>query len=173
MLQLAWLFSSSAYFTRVPPLATCQLRASREALLSAHLWAFFHTLSHTTLAWIPPKYKVSKCWITSKLVWWLGLATWLSRKSELWANCLASLEVCLVVLQLAWLFSSSAYFTHVSPLATCQLQASREALLSAHLWAFLHTLSHTTLAWIPPKYRISKCWITSKLARNKANKMFD
>ena len=33
---LVWLFSSSTCFTRVPPLATCQLRASREILLSTH-----------------------------------------------------------------------------------------------------------------------------------------
>ena len=29
-------------------------------------------------------------------------------------------------------------------------------------WAFLYTLSHTTLTWFPPKYRVSKCYITSK-----------
>ena len=46
-------------------------------------------------------------------------------------------------------------------------RSSHEALLSAHSWAFLHTLSHTTLIWIPPKYKVSKYWITSKLARNK------
>ena len=43
----------------------------------------------------------------------------------------------------------------------------------AHFLRFLHTLSHTTLTWFPPKYRVSKCWITSKLAWNKANKMVD
>ena len=30
-----------------------------------------------------------------------------------------------------------------------------------HTW-ILHTLSHTTLIWFPPKYRVSNCWITSK-----------
>ena len=27
----------------------------------------------------------------------------------------------------------------------------------AHTWAILHTLSHTTLTWFPPKYRVSNC----------------
>ena len=29
-------------------------------------------------------------------------------------------------------------------------------------WAFLLNFSHTTLIWFPPKYRVSKCYITSK-----------
>ena len=41
---------------------------------------------------------------------------------------------------------------------------------SAQSCAFLHTLLHTTLTWFPPKYKVSKCWITSKLARNKTKK---
>ena len=31
--------------------------------------------------------------VTNRVVWWLGLTTWLSRKSESRANCLARLEV--------------------------------------------------------------------------------
>ena len=31
--------------------------------------------------------------VTNRVVWWLGLATWLSRKSKSRANCLARLEV--------------------------------------------------------------------------------
>ena len=31
--------------------------------------------------------------VTNRVVWWLGLTTWLSRKSESRANCLAKLEV--------------------------------------------------------------------------------
>ena len=27
----------------------------------------------------------------------------------------------------------------------------------AYTWAILHTLSHTTLTWFPPKYRVSNC----------------
>ena len=67
MLQLAWPFSSLACFTRVPPLATRQSWDPVARLfLSAHSWSFLHTLSHTTLTWFLPKYRVSKCWITSK-----------------------------------------------------------------------------------------------------------
>ena len=29
--------------------------------------------------------------------------------------------------------------------------------LFAHTWAILHTLSHTTLTWFSPKYRVSNC----------------
>ena len=72
-------------------------------------------------------------------------------------------EFCPVVQQLAWLFSSSACFTRVPLLVTCQSQdpVARPCWV-AHFWAFLHTLSHTTLTWFPPKYRVSKCWITRK-----------
>ena len=83
---------------------------------------------------------------------------------------------CPVVLQLTWLFSSSACFTRVHPLATCKprdpiARFSREFLLSAQSWAFFHILSHTTLTWFSPKYMVSMCWITSKLIRNKTNKI--
>ena len=70
--------------------------------------------------------------VTNRVVWRLGLTTWLSHESEPRANCLARLEVfscnalASMTLQLAWLFSSPACFTRVPPLATCQSQASRE-----------------------------------------------
>ena len=79
-----------------------------------------------------------------------------------------------VVQQLAWLFSSFACFTHVPALATCQpWDPVARPCWGAHSWAFLHTLSHTTFSWFPPKYKVSKCWITSKLARNKSKEMVD
>ena len=112
--------------------------------------------------------------VTNKVVWWLGLATWLSCESEPQANCLAKLEVlscnalASVTLQLPYMLHMCASFSDLSA-----ARSSHKTLLSAHSWAFLHTLSHTTLTWIPPKYRVSKCWITNKLARNKANKMVD
>ena len=112
--------------------------------------------------------------VTNRVVWWLGLATWLSCESELQANRLARLEVLScsapagVTLQLPCMFHTCASFGDL--LAT---SSSCEALLSAHSWAFLHTLSRTTLTWISPKYKVSKCWIRSKLERNKANKMVD
>ena len=49
--QLVWLFSSSTCFTRMPPLATCQLRASHEIQSRGPSWGhtfeLFFTLSHT------------------------------------------------------------------------------------------------------------------------------
>ena len=81
---------------------------------------------------------------------------------------------CPVMLQLAWLFSFSTCFTRVHPLAACKPRDPvASSCFSAHSWTFFHTLSHTTFTWFPPKYRVSKCWITSKLAQNKANKMVD
>ena len=112
--------------------------------------------------------------VTNRVVWQLGLVTWQSSESKSWANCLARLEVLScnapigVTLQLPYMLHTCASFGDL-PAA----RSNHEALLSAHSWAFLHTLSHTTLTWIPPKYKVSKCWITSKLVQNKANKMVD
>ena len=30
-------------------------------------------------------------------------------------------------------------------------------LYFAQTWAFLHTLSHNTLTWFPPKYKVTNC----------------
>ena len=86
------------------------------------------------------------------------------------ANCLARLEVfscsttVSMTLQLPYMLHTCAISSD-SPVA----RSSREALLectllsfSSHYWVFLHTFSHTTLTWFPPKYRVSKCWIISK-----------
>ena len=43
---------------------------------------------------------------------------------------------------------------------TCEIQ-SRVPVFLAHSWAFLHTISLTTLTRIPPKYRVTNCWNTS------------
>ena len=112
--------------------------------------------------------------VTNKVVWRLGLVTWLSHEFKQRANCLARLEILSynapagVTLQLPCMLHTCTSFGDL-PAA----RSNHEALLSAHSWAFLHTLSYTTLTWIPPKCKVSKCWITSKLARNKANKMVD
>ena len=110
--------------------------------------------------------------------WRLGLTTWLSHKFKLWVNWMANLDF--------WSCSAIAGMT-VQFLCMLHSCASSGGLLvashswdpimspcfSAQSWAFLHTLSHTTLTWFPPKYKVSKCWITSKLVQNKANKMVD
>ena len=90
------------------------------------------------------------------------LATWLSREFKPWANLMASLDFCPVVLQPARQISFSACFTRVHLLAACQSRAtskiqSRVLDFTTQSWTFFHTLSHTTLTWFPPKYRISKC----------------
>ena len=65
---------------------------------------------------------------------------------------------CPVMLQLAWHFNFSACLARVQLLVACK---SRDPVASpcyfAQTWAFLHTLSHTTLTWFPPKYRVTNC----------------
>ena len=41
-------------------------------------------------------------------------------------------------------------------------RSSCKTPLDFTLLRFLHILSHTTLTWIPPKYRVSNCYITRK-----------
>ena len=107
--------------------------------------------------------------VTNRAVWRLGLATGMSREFESQTNYLAKLEVlscsapASVTLQLPHMLHTCASFGDFPVVRLC---------LSAHSWAF-HTLSYITLTWFSPKYRVFKCWITSKLARNKANKMVD
>ena len=102
--------------------------------------------------------------VTNRVVWRLGLVTWLSRESLLRVNCLAQLEVLScsaptgVTLQLPCMLHMCTSFGDL-----LAARSSRKALLSAHSWAFLHILSYTTLTWFPPIYRVSKCWITNKL----------
>ena len=78
--------------------------------------------------------------------WLLELMIGTSRKFESQANCLARLEVlscsapASVTLQLLYMLHTCASFSDL-----LVARSSREALLSAHSEAFLHTLSHTTL----------------------------
>ena len=83
--------------------------------------------------------------VTNRAVWRLGLATWLSLSCELttWPNW----KFCPIMLQLAWLFSSSTCFTRVPPLVTCQAWAKREIHSRGPAWVHTYelffTLSHT------------------------------
>ena len=83
--------------------------------------------------------------VTKRAVWRLGLATWLSLSCELtaWPNW----KFFLIVLQLAWLFSSSACFTRVLPLVTFQARAKRKIQSRGPTWVhtfeLFFTLSHT------------------------------
>ena len=65
---------------------------------------------------------------------------------------------CPMVLQLAWRFSFFACLARVHLLATCKPRGSvASPCYFAQTWAFLHTLSHTTLTWFPLKYRVTNC----------------
>ena len=114
----------------------------------------------------------------NRVVWWLGLTTRLSHEFKLRANCLASLEllscsaIAGVTFQLPCMLRTCASFGDL-PAASHSWDPVASPWFFAQSWAFLHTLSHTTLTWFPPKYKVSKCWITSKLAQNKAKKMVD
>ena len=114
----------------------------------------------------------------NRVGWRLGLATWLSRKFKPWDNWMASLDFLScnatagMTIQLLCMLHSCASSGGL-PVASHLQDPVVSLCFNAHSWAFLHTLSHTTLTWFPPKYRIFKCWITSKLAQNKANKMVD
>ena len=73
---------------------------------------------------------------------------------------------CPVVLQLAWCFNfwhawHVSSFWWLQPRVTHEIQ-SQVLVFLAHSWAFLHTISLTTLTIIPPKYRVTNCWNTIK-----------
>ena len=96
----------------------------------------------------------------------LDLAAWLSREIQSRVSRMASCPVCPVVLQLAWLFIFQ-HAWHVCcfwrlAAASPPASPSRESLFSCTLLSKLHSISLTTLTTNPPKYRVTKCWITSK-----------
>ena len=73
---------------------------------------------------------------------------------------------CPVVLQLTWRFNFFACLAHMQLLAACKPWATREIqpqdpvaspCFFTQSWAFLHTLSHTTLIWFSPKYKVTNC----------------
>ena len=85
---------------------------------------------------------------TSRLEW----VTSLSRKLTTQPNW----KFCPVVLQLLWPFNSPACFTCVPFWLLVNRKPVARLLWIAHILSFLYTLSHTTLTWIPPKYRVYK-----------------
>ena len=112
---------------------------------------------------------------------WSGdLASWLDWVASLSHELTAwpAWDFCLVVQQLAWLFSSPACFARVPALAACQSRVSHES--QPWVSASLHNLEHFfTLSHSLPLHNshlntgllIAK--IQANLARNKANKMVD
>ena len=73
---------------------------------------------------------------------------------------------CPVVLQLVWRFN----FWHAWHVCCFwrfgAASHSRDQVASlcflAHSWSIQHSISFTTLTTIPPKYKVTKCWNTSK-----------
>ena len=98
------------------------------------------------------------------------------RRVKPWANWMASLDFLScnatvgMTVQLLCMLHSCASFGGL-PITSHPRDPVTSPYFNVQSWAFLHSLSHTTLTWFSPKCRVSKCWITSKLARNKANKM--
>ena len=92
-----------------------------------------------------------------------GLASWLDWAASSNREVTKRLDwtFCPIVLQLAWRFSFSACLARVQLLAACKPRATRE--IQSRVFASLDhlehffTLSHTTLTWFPPKYRITNC----------------
>ena len=94
--------------------------------------------------------------------WRLGLATWLSCKFKPRTNRMTNLDF------LSYSAPVGMTLQLLCMLGTCAtssgLQAARylrdpvaSPCYFVQTWAVLHTLSHTTLTWFPPKYRVTNC----------------
>ena len=94
--------------------------------------------------------------------WWLGLATWLSREFKPRTNWMASLDFlsCSVpagmILQLLHMLGTCATSSGLQAVSYPRGPVASPCYF-AQTWEFLHTLSHTTLTWFPPKYRVTNC----------------
>ena len=126
---------------------------SLEALNISWVWGVF------ILEW---EWNAKSQVFQNKASWRLGLTTWLSHEFKLRANRIARLD-----------FLSCSASTGLTVHLLCMLHscASSGDLLAAsqprvpvatpcyfaQTWTFLHTLSHTTITWFPPKYRVTNC----------------
>ena len=116
--------------------------------------------------------------VTNRVVWRLGLATWLIRKFKSRANCLARLEVLScnaptgVTLQLPYMLHTCASFGDLTASSKSQDPVARPCRVHTFELFFIlsHTLplheSHLNTGFLSAEF-------TSKLAWNKANKMVD
>ena len=100
--------------------------------------------------------------LPKRAFWRLDLATGLSREFKLRANGLANLGLLSCSEQLARHFSFWHAWHVCFNLAACSREpparSSRESLLlCTHLSNSSYSLTHTTLTWFPPKYRVSNC----------------
>ena len=102
-----------------------------------------------------------------------SLATGTSRELQSPNNRIARLyflsysALVVVTLQLPTCFTCVALWWVISH-ESLMSSSHENAFDCTHTW-ILHILSHITLTWFPPKYKVSNCCIISKFGRNKAN----
>ena len=102
----------------------------------------------------------------------LDLAVWLSREIQSRDNRLASCPILSCSAPASMTIHLPACLARVQLLAACSRESpaspSRKSLFSCTLLSNLHSISLTTLTSSPPKYRVTKCWITSKFGTEKS-----
>ena len=136
---------------------------------------FFSRVSHSKfsledlfLSWVKGVFILGWEWNVKSQVFQNRASSWLdwvassSRKVTEWIVVL----FCPMVLQLTCA-STSGMPGMCAASGDLQLQVTREIqsrvpVFLSHYWAFLHSISLTTLTRIPPKYRVINCWNTSK-----------
>ena len=96
----------------------------------------------------------------------LGLVAWLSCKSQPQGNWMASCPILSCSTPVGVTLQLLACLACEQLLAACSrespVRSSREILFSCTLLIIQHSISLTTLTTNPPKYRVTKCWNTSK-----------
>ena len=96
----------------------------------------------------------------------LDLAAWPSREIQSRDNRMASCPVLSCSAPACMTVHLPACLAYVLRLAACSRESpaspSRKSLFSCTLLSNFHSISLTTLTSNPPKYRVTKCWITSK-----------
>ena len=97
----------------------------------------------------------------------LGLAAWLSRKIQPRNNRTANCPILSCSAPANMTIQLLACLARVLLLATCShespARSSHETLFSCTLLSIQHSISLTTLTTNPPKYKVTKCWNTSKI----------
>ena len=126
---------------------------SLEALNISWVWGVFILVC----VW-----NVKSQFFQNRVGWRLGLVTWLSREFKPRTNWMASLDF------LSCSAPVGMMFQLLCMLGTCATSSGLQAAsylrglavspcYFAQTWAFLYTLSHTTLTWFPSKYRVTNC----------------
>ena len=93
----------------------------------------------------------------------LGWVTRFCRKITDWPDChfLFYSASAIVTLQLLACFTHVVFWRVIS--RESLVSSSREKLFECTNTWILHTLSHITLTWFPPKFNVSNSWITRKI----------